>query len=190
MNKFIETIKYFGKIYYNDTKYSFRECPINIKEERKFIITGDNNNIITKLGSNSYYGGTICDKELDKSIEEHRWKVKILNTKIKDIFIGVSTSDFNFNVANYNTCGWYLYCHHSQPTLCSGPPFNYNQVKTNLSAIKDEVIVVMNMKKRALKFIINNEDKGDSYTNIPFDKPLFPAVNLIHKDDSVEIIYQ
>jgi len=103
LNKFIETIKYFGKIYYNDTKYSFRECPINIKEERKFIITGDNNNIITKLGSNSYYGGTICDKELDKSIEEHRWKVKILNTKIKDIFIGVSTSDFNFNVANYNS---------------------------------------------------------------------------------------
>ena len=45
----------------------------------------------------------------------------------------------------------------------------------------------MNMKKRTLKFIINNEDKGDSYTDIPIDKPLFPAVLLYHKDDSVEI---
>ena len=45
----------------------------------------------------------------------------------------------------------------------------------------------MNMKKRTLKFIINNEDKGDSYNNIPVDKPLFPAICLHYKDDSVEI---
>ena len=46
----------------------------------------------------------------------------------------------------------------------------------------------MNMKKRTLKFIINNEDKGDSYTNIPIDKPLFPAICMNNKDDSVEIL--
>jgi len=57
----------------------------------------------------------------------------------------------------------------------------------NLSKVNNEVVVVMNMKKRALKFIINNEDKGDSYTNIPIDKPLFPAIFLAHKDDSGEI---
>ena len=45
----------------------------------------------------------------------------------------------------------------------------------------------MNMKKRSLKFIINNQDKGDSYTDIPIDKPIFPAIILYHKDDSVEI---
>ena len=45
----------------------------------------------------------------------------------------------------------------------------------------------MNMKKRTLKFIINNEDKGESYTDIPIDKPLYPAVCLDNKDDSVEI---
>ena len=45
----------------------------------------------------------------------------------------------------------------------------------------------MNMKKKTLKFIINNEDKGDSYNNIPIDKPIFPAVLLCNKDDSVEI---
>ena len=45
----------------------------------------------------------------------------------------------------------------------------------------------MNMKKKSLKFIINNEDKGDSYIGIPIDKPLFPAILLMNEDDSVEI---
>ena len=44
------------------------------------------------------------------------------------------------------------------------------------------------MKKRTLRFIINSEDKGDTYTNIPIDKSIFPAVILYHQNDSVEII--
>ena len=43
------------------------------------------------------------------------------------------------------------------------------------------------MKKRTLKFIINNEDKGESYTNIPMEKPIYPAVLLYNTNDSVEI---
>ena len=43
------------------------------------------------------------------------------------------------------------------------------------------------MKTKTLKFIIDNEDKGDSYNNIPIDKPLFPAILLMNEDDSVEI---
>ena len=46
----------------------------------------------------------------------------------------------------------------------------------------------MNMKKRTLKFIINNEDKGESYTDIPMDKPIYPAVFLYDTNDSVEIM--
>ena len=46
---------------------------------------------------------------------------------------------------------------------------------------------MFNFKKQTLKFIINNEDKGDSYANIPIDKPIFPAVLLYNKDDSIEI---
>ena len=129
--------------------------------------------------------GTICENELDKSIEEHKWKIKILKTHYKSIMVGVAPSDFDILSSNYNTCGWYYYCYKS--TLYSGPPFNYDNLKTNLSGVKDEILVVMNMKKRTLKFIINNEDKGDSYTNIPVDKPLFPAIWLFNKDDSVEI---
>ena len=101
--------------------------------------------------------------------------------------VGVAPSDFDINSSSYNTCGWYLYCYYSPPYLFSGPQFNYSNVKTNLSKVKDEIIIIMNMKKRTLKFIINNEDKGDSYTNIPIDKPLYPAVCLYSKNDSVEI---
>ena len=67
-------------------------------------------------------------------------------------------------------------------------PHRCNGTNKNLSKVDDEVIVLMNMKKRTLKFLINNEDKGDAYINIPIDKPLFPAVLLYHSNDSVEIL--
>ena len=77
INSFLETIRKFGKIYYN--KYSFKKCPININENRKFTITGDKDNIFTKTGSEGWMG-TICENELEKSKEEHIWKIKILKT--------------------------------------------------------------------------------------------------------------
>ena len=188
MELFLENIKSFGTLSSNN--YSFRECPINMNENRKFIVTGDNKNIITLTGdsNSSEYMGTICEKELDKSIEEHIWKIRILKTHYKYIMVGVAPSDFDIlSKDQYKTCGWYLYSNGSK--LYSGAPFNYsNGLKTNLSKVEDEIVVVMNMKKRTLKFIINNEDKGDSYTNIPVDKPLYPAIGLWTKDDSVEII--
>ena len=102
--------------------------------------------------------------------------------------VGVAPSDFDINSSSFNTCGWYLFCNNSPPTLYSGPPFNYSCKQTNLSEIKDEIVIVMNMKKRTLKFIINNEDKGDSYIDIPVINPLFPSVILKNLNDSVEII--
>ena len=184
LNYFLETLKSFGKICLNFLQ--FRECPKNIKENRAYSLSGENKNILTKTGTNGWMG-PICEKELDKSIEEHKWKIKILKGTNNDIMVGVAPSDFDVNSSSYNTCGYYLYCYHSPPTLYSGPPFNYNNVKTNLSSVTDEIIIIMNMKKRTLKFIINNEDKGDSYTNIPIDKPLYPAVLLYFKNHSVEI---
>ena len=131
--------------------------------------------------------GTICEYELDKSIEEQKWKIKILKTtQYKYIMLGVAPIDFDIHSSSYNTCGWYYYCYNQ--TLYSGPPFNYSKKGTNLSKVNDEIVLVMNMKKRSLKFIINNEDKGDSYTNIPIDKPIYPAVLLYEKNDSVEIL--
>jgi len=185
LNHFLESIKLFGNICFN--KYSLRKCPENTKEVRKFIITGDNKNIITKTGTDNYYCGTICEKELDISIKEHKWKIKILKTKCKYILVGVAPNNFDFNKANYDTCGFYLNCLYSPPSLYSGPPFNYNGFLTNLNGVKDEIVLIMNMKMRTLKFVINNEDKGISYNNIPVDKPLFPAIILFNHNDSVEI---
>ena len=45
----------------------------------------------------------------------------------------------------------------------------------------------MDMEKGTLKFIIDNEDNGESYSDIPIDKPLSPAVFLYYNNDSVEI---
>ena len=184
-NNFLGTLNSFGKIYLNG--FCFKDYPEEIKENRKFALSGENKNIITRTGSNGWFG-TICEFELDKSIEEHKRKIKILKGTENDIMVGVAPSDFDINKSdNYNSSGWYLHCQYSPPYLYTGPPFNYNYKQTNLSKINDEILVVMNMKKRTFKFIINNEDKGDSYTNIPIDKPLYPAVLLYYKNDSVEI---
>jgi len=52
----------------------------------------------------------------------------------------------------------------------------------------NELTIIMNMKKKSLKFINEEEDKGESYTNIPLDKPIFPSILLRDIYDSVEII--
>ena len=182
INKFLNSIKKFGKINWN--KFRFKICPINIKEGREYSVTGENQNILTKTAKNSNWIGTFCENELEKS-EIYKWKIKILKSKTKNILIGVAPIDFDINSSDYNY-GWYFAC--DNLGLYSGPPYNYKNKKTNLSKVKDEITVIMNMNKRTLKFIINNEDKGDSYTDIPLDKPISPAVCLVDTNDSIEII--
>ena len=181
----LQQIKSFGTIFNDSYKYIFKKCPDNIKD-RTFIIEGDNENIMTRITpfSNWNWRGTTCLYQLERG-KEYKWKIKILKTKHKYILVGVAPIDFVINQTDWH-CGWYFEC--SISTLCSGPPYNYRDYKGfNLAAVKDEVIVVMNMEKRTLKFIINNEDKGDLYTDIPIDKPIFPTVLLVDKDDSIEI---
>ena len=186
INSFLEKIKVFGKIIENTKlNFKFKKCPKNIKENRKYILNGEIQNIITKTGPDGWMG-TICENELDKNLEVHKWKIKILKTKNKNIMVGVAPIDFDIYSSSYNTCGWYFHC--KQLSLYSGPPYNYYNESTNLKNVKDEITIIMNIKKRTLKFIIDNEDKGDSYTNIPIDKPIFPAVLLPDTNDSVEIL--
>ena len=59
--------------------------------------------------------------------------------------VGVAPYDFDILSSNYNTCGWYFYC--SNSTLYSGPPFKYSGLKTNLSGVKDEIVVIMYEEK-------------------------------------------
>ena len=183
LNNFIDTLNTFRKIISNNFK--FKECPNNINNNRAYVLSGENNNIMTKIGYQNW-AGTICEIELDKSIEEHKWKIKILKTHQKAIMVGVAPNNFDIHSSSFENCGWNFYCYNS--TLYSGPPFNYNNSNTNLSKVNDEIIVVMNMKKRTLKFIINNEDKGDSYSNLPINRPIYPTVFLYDINDSIEII--
>ena len=184
INNFIEKIKIFGEIAYN--KFIFKKCPININENRKYSVTGEKENILTKTGNDNSWMGTICEYELEKG-KEHKWKIKILkSTKYKNIMVGVAPIDFDISSSNHSSCGWYFYCYNSG--LYSGPPHKYSNKGTDLSKVKDEIIVVMNMNKGTLKFIIDNEDKGESYTDIPLDKPLSPAIILWNTNDSIEII--
>jgi hypothetical protein len=110
INNILEIIKKFGKIYYN--KFTFKNCPLNINENRKYKISGEKMNIFTKTGTNGYWMGTICENELEKS-KEHKWKIKILKTQNKYIMVGVAPIDFDINSSNHSNCGWYFFCYNS-----------------------------------------------------------------------------
>ena len=100
--------------------------------------------------------------------------------------VGADPIDFDINSSSYENCGWYFYCYSS--VLYSGYPHSYKNKKTDLKKPKEEIKIGLNMKRRTLKFIIDGEDKDESYLNLPIDKPIVPTVFLYHKNDSVEII--
>ena len=129
--------------------------------------------------------GTICEMELDRD-SINISKVKILKTQCKSISIGIASSDFDVYTSDDTTCGWYIYL--SDSSLYSGSPHNYKGKTSKLKKIRDEIKIVMDIKERTLKFIIDDEDKVSSYTNITTDKPLFPAICLYNTNDSVEIL--
>jgi len=157
---------------------------INISNSRKYKVTGENDNILTKTGEDNNWIGAICVNELENP-QENIWKIKILKTQNKYIMIGIAPIIFDINTSIYNY-GWYYYCYNS--SLYSGPPHNYVNKETNLNIVQDEIKIIMNLKDKTLKFIIDNVDKGESYSNIPIDIPLAPVVLLYNTDDSIEIL--
>ena len=143
INELLDNLKYLGRIYYPN-RLKFKECPININGNKKYTISGDNHTIFTKNGSTGYWTCGLCEYELEKN-KEYRWKIKILKSYYKYIMVGVAPIDFDLNSSDHSTCGWYCYCYNSG--LYSGPPYNYSNKGINLSQVKDEVIIVMNMNK-------------------------------------------
>ena len=47
----------------------------------------------------------------------------------------------------------------------------------------------MDTKRGILKCILDNSGEYELYNDIPLDKPLFPAVFLKNKNDSIKIIW-
>jgi hypothetical protein len=182
INEILDNIKKFGKIDILSNNFKFRECPKGLNAARIYVVSGENKNILTKTGTGSDFAGTICEKELDKIIDIHRWKIKILKTKGKEINVGIASNDFNPSNPHWNK-GYFLYC--KQSFLYS---VTYSGKNKNIKKVDNEVIVELNMKTKTLKFIIDGDDKIVAFTDIPTEKPLYPAVILYDKDDSVEII--
>ena len=214
INKFINTIKKLGDIYYN-FEFSY---PNNINKKLPYTLSGEIENIITKTGEDKKWI-RILAKNILKNSKEYSWKIKILNSKNKDIMVGVAqkgpkiifqnsnfnnmyafsyymvnnTSDFLIDFLNnenndeiIGNLGWYIRCSNSK--LYSDSPQNFRDKKTKIKQIKDEIQIIMNMEKGILKLIVDNEDKGELYDNIPLNEPLVPAVLLYDNNDSVKII--
>ena len=184
INNFVEFIKSFGDIINNKNKYKFKKSPLNFNISKEYDVSGVDNNILVKTGPTSlktYIG----EYELEKEIE-NKWKIEILNSKFNHIMVGVTTIDCDLNAFPLKKCGWYISCYTSN--LYSGPPHNYYMKESNLKRIEDEITIIMNMSNGTLKFIIDDEDEGESYTNIPLDKPLVPVVILYDSNDKVKII--
>ena len=80
INIFLDNIINFGKLIYNNNFYKFKQCPNNIEEGKIFVISGKNENILTKTGNDSWTG-TICQNKLELN-REYKWKIKILYTNI------------------------------------------------------------------------------------------------------------
>ena len=66
---FLGTIKKFGEISNISYKYKFRKCPKKVSESRKYVITGENENVLIKTSSENNWMGTICENELEKGKE-------------------------------------------------------------------------------------------------------------------------
>ena len=183
IKQFYSELKNNMNISYNKISYKFKECPTNIKD-RKYILD-KKENIITRVGKGDNIIAVICENKLDEC-RVYKWKIKILKSKNKYINVGVTPIDLDINSEKPYKYGWYLYCYDS--SLYSGPPHKYNGKNVNLKEVKEEIIVVFNVPKKSLKFIIDGEDNGESYTNIPIDKPLIPIVTLGEENDSVQLI--
>ena len=87
-NKLIDIIKVFGTIN-NDKSFKFKKCPNNIDICKKYIVIGEKENIVTKVGPNSDYFGIICENILEEK-KEYKWKLKILKTGCNAILVGVA----------------------------------------------------------------------------------------------------
>ena len=184
INLFLEKIKNFGYFYIN-TNFKFKKCPDNISKDKLYEVSGKKENIVVKCGTDGWVG-IPCQNGLGNHVEQYSWKINILETYNGTFMVGVAPIDFDINSSSYTECGWYFYAYCS--VLYSGSPHNYKNKKTNFKKAEKEIKVVLNMKSRTLKFIVDGEDKEESYSFLPTDKPLVPIVFLYHKNDSVEII--
>ena len=180
---FLNNIKNLGNIYTNNFFFKFK---FFIDEynytNRKYIIIGEKENIAKKMAEDNQFTLIRCENKLELN-KIYKWKINILNSKLKVILVGISQDEEELNPSLNNINGWYFYCFNS--TLYSGKPHNYKNKQTNLDKIDKDIIISFDMNKATLSFISKN--KIESYYNIPLDKPLYPSILLHDEYDTIEI---
>ena len=180
---FLNNIKNLGNIYTNNFFFKFK---FFIDEynytNRKYIIIGEKENIAKKMTEDNQFTLIRCENKLELN-KIYKWKINILNSKLKVILVGISQDEEELNPSLNNINGWYFYCFNS--TLYSGKPHNYKNKQTNLDKIDKDIIISFDMNKATLSFISKN--KIESYYNIPLDKPLYPSILLHDEYDTIEI---
>ena len=180
---FLNNIKNLGNIYTNNFFFKFK---FFIDEynytNRKYIIIGEKENVAKKMAEDNQFTLIRCENKLELN-KIYKWKINILNSKLKVILVGISQDEEELNPSLNNINGWYFYCFNS--TLYSGKPHNYKNKQTNLDKIDKDIIISFDMNKATLSFISNN--KIESYYNIPLDKPLYPSILLHDEYDTIEI---
>ena len=162
----------------------FSKTEIVLNNLKDYGLSGEKNNIITKIGDDGYRG-TLILNELEK-FKEHTWKIKLIKSHDNfHFYLGVATSDLDINKPTIN-CGWYLYVWNG--SLSTSYPENLINKKFKAKIPKNEIVLVMNMMERTLKYIIDGEDYGIVFQDIPIDKPLFPAIYMYYTNDSLQFI--
>ena len=186
VNQLLKSLKEFGKVSDKEYKYSFRECPNDLEENKKYIVSGIDNNILTKVGKNCWTG-IMCSQPLEKN-KRHIWKIKILEShkNSNSIIVGIAPENFDIKTSTYTNCGWYLCCCCGH--LFSGAPYNFKDkvVDDKFDLTSKVITFIMNMKNGCLRYTIDDQKKSkEIYTNIPIDKKLYLVVFLKYKDDKV-----
>ena len=172
---------------------SWKKCPDNVENERRYVVDENNPTIVTKTGDKycTVIGSVLLPP--NKTTSMCMKILKSLHNNGLCFFIGVAPSDIDLNnKENHSTCGWYFSCHKS--VLCSGPPHNYDKKEYgpriadgHYVRTGDSVGIIMDTAKGELSFALNGMNLGVAYKGIPLDKPLVPCAILGLKDDSVEL---
>ena len=175
----LEKYGYIARETYNF--YQFRQCPLDLEENKKYVVCNKFQNIVTKIGNKSRVG-ILTEKHLEKRI--HCWKFRILKTWQYNILLGVANRDFDNK--SPISCGSFICLCYGK--LFSGSPndFKEEELKENSNNfISDEIILIM---KRNSLSIYTNSKMFELYSNIPLEKSLYPAIILKDKNDSLEIL--
>ena len=180
---FLMNIKNLGNICYNDFIYRFENNSIELNNNRKYIILGEKDNIAKKIVEDNKFTLIKTENNIEPG-KIYKWRITIFNSKSKIIMVGISKDEINLNISLNNINGWYFYCFNS--SLYSGKPHNYKDKKTNANKVINYIFIIFDMNKGNLDFILDN-NRIEGYTDIPIDKPLYPAILLYDKNDRIEI---